>query len=1093
MLASFEESNTDQDIILDSGASRHVTHRIDYLRDLKVVSIVYIEVADGKVISSNTCGTMDLSYQTDAGTVHITAQVMYFPELKKTLLSEGEITNRGNTIVTSNGKKTIYQEDRIIGTATLIDGLFYLDMKPTIYHTESLNSVPQAKPDINLWHRRLGHLGERQLKTLLKNSRGMNFKPDENLEYCDSCLRGKMTRTKVNKSSDTKIRSKHVLSRIHTDLMGPIETRTPGGAKWIMTFIDDFSRFSWIYFLKSKSDTLATITTFVNTVERQYRKQIRSIRSDNGREYIKTKIKQFLAKKGIKQELTIAYTPTMNGVAERNNRTLAERARSMLAESGLHNKYWGEAFATANFLRNRSPSKVLSGRTPFEIINKRKPNLTALRTFGSKCYFKKNKSKKKLQDRGEKAIFVGYSQKNHGYRLLTEKDKIEIQRDVNFDETHRDLVDIPPDHQKKKPNPKKKLDLSFKSPESRTQTVTVSDSESELSDKHDYTSSGEDILDSPESSSEQSKSESESESESEPTKDEVSREIFGEPLEQEPRPQRNRRPTQRYSPSRSNHEWVRSGKPSGHLNLAKTKTIPEPPSTFEEAISDKLWEESILDELQSLMDKGTFEFVKTPSDRKPLPNKWIFKYKTDRHGNITRRKSRLVVKGYAEKFGVDYNEIFASVLKQNSLRLIIALATINEWHIEQLDIKTAFLNGTLREEIYMDLPEGLKDKHQPGTCIKLKKSLYGLKQAPRVWFETLTKVLINMGFEQCKLEPCIFFVKIDDDIFLISVFVDDLLAVCRITEYIQSFKEELKKRFEITDLGPASTYLSFEIDRTKTCTFVSQRKYIKTILKKFNMENCKPVNTPMALGQNLEEPDQVPIDVPYRQAIGSLLYLALSTRPDITFAVVCLSKYTAEPRKIHWNAIKRIFRYLKGTIDLALCYQKDQPFLVGYSDANFATDLDRRSISGYIFKLGGAAISWKSKKQELVTLSTMESEFVALNHAAKEAIWIKNLLCELSLPVKSIESEEPSPVLIYEDNQSCIAASENPKYHQRTKHIDIRYHFIRERIQSGDIILEYMPTNEMTADMLTKPLPFYTFQKHVQNLGLRSVRIRGEC
>jgi len=671
-------------------------------------------------------------------------------------------------------------------------------------------------------------------------------------------------------------------------------------------------------------------------------------------------------------------------------------------------------------------------------------------------------------------------------------------RDVKFDESHRDLVDLPPNHQRKKSDPKKKLNLNFRTPESRQASIDPSEdiSSSDESDKHDFTSSGEDILDDPDSSVESSSSsDSESESESEPSNlstDKISKIIFGEPLPSK-RSQRTRKTTQRYSPSRykPSRQWTRSRTPPDQLNLAESKpSVPEPPATFDEAISDPDWEESICDELQSLMDKGTFEFVKIPADRKPLPNKWIFKYKTDRDGNISRRKSRLVVKGYAEKFGIDYNEIFASVLKQNSLRMIISLATINDWHLEQLDIKTAFLNGTLREEIYMDLPDGLKDKFDSGTCIRLRKSLYGLKQAPRVWFETLTIVLKDMGFTQCKLEPCIFFIIIGNDIFLVSVFVDDLLAVCRITEYIQSFKAELKKRFEITELGPASTYLSFEIDRKDHCTFVSQRKYIKEILKKFNMENCKAVSTPMATGQDFDLESE-PINVPYRQAIGSLLYLALSTRPDITFATVYLSKYTSAPKKIHWTGVKRIFRYLKGTIDLALCYRKSSPYLTGYSDANYATDPDRKSVSGYVFKLGGAAISWKSKKQELVTLSTMESEFVALNHAAKEAIWIKNLLAELSLPVESSESEESSPVLIYEDNQSCIAAAENPKYHQRTKHIDIRYHFIRERIQSGEITIKYLNTEEMTADILTKPLPKNTFERHVKNLGL--VRIKGEC
>ena len=413
------------------------------------------------------------------------------------------------------------------------------------------------------------------------------------------------------------------------------------------------------------------------------------------------------------------------------------------------------------------------------------------------------------------------------------------------------------------------------------------------------------------------------------------------------------------------------------------------------------------------------------------------------------------------------------------------------------DFHSAFLNGELDvdEDIYMEQPPHHAVKNPNIFVVKLHKSLYGLKQAGKKWYNSLSRSLADIGFQKSEADPAVFYAHVDNDIIVLAIHVDD----CTITgssESLQNqFKARIGEKFKLTDLGPISWLLGFAItrDRAARTITLSQRAYIETILRRFNFEDCKPLAMPMDPNTQLSK-DQSPTSVkekaemsvvPYRESVGSLNWAAVGTRPDIAFVVGVLSQYLENPGWVHWEAVKRVFRYLQGTKDWKLTYGGATRGIIGFTDADGASQEHRRAISGSVILIDGGAVSWSSKKQELVTLSTTEAEYVATTHAAKEIIWFRRLLGEIFRPLAY-------PITLYSDNQSSIAlAHTQGQFHARTKHIDIRYHYIRYMIEKGEIRLIYCPTEDMTADILTKALPSGKAKHFAHALGL--LRFAGEC
>ena len=515
----------------------------------------------------------------------------------------------------------------------------------------------------------------------------------------------------------------------------------------------------------------------------------------------------------------------------------------------------------------------------------------------------------------------------------------------------------------------------------------------------------------------------------------------------------------------------------------------EEPTSYQGAVASpnrSKWEEAMQAEMRSLESNNVWELVELPEDRKVVGSKWVYKVKVDSDGRMERCKARLVAQGFSQRRGDDYDETFSPVVRMESLRAVVGLAVRNGLSLHQLDVTTAFLNGRLEEVVYMRQPEGFVAEGSEHLVCRLKRSIYGLKQSSRCWNSTIDGYLKQLGFLQSNSDPCVYIAAVGE-MAVVGVYVDDIVVAYKSEARLKKFKQGLCRKFDVKDLGKLHHFLGMKVvqDEVSGDVWIGQPGYVGKVLNRFGMQEAKSIVTPVDTSNKLvkaAEDDEEFDRAVYQSAVGSLLYLSTGTRPDISFAVGNVARFCANPTRRHWTGIKRILRYLKGTSDLGLYYSSSvEEELIGYSDSDWAGDLDnRKSVSGYMFKLCGAPVSWRSKKQTSVALSTAEAEYVALSNATQEAVWLKQLLSELRI-------DQSKPTVIYEDNQSAISMAQNAQFHGRAKHIDIRHHYVREKVNDETIELKYCPSDRMLADMLTKGLSGTVFKTLREKAGIVSI------
>jgi hypothetical protein len=489
------------------------------------------------------------------------------------------------------------------------------------------------------------------------------------------------------------------------------------------------------------------------------------------------------------------------------------------------------------------------------------------------------------------------------------------------------------------------------------------------------------------------------------------------------------------------------------------------------------------DEMTSHMENQTWKLVPVsdvPQGKKVLQGRWVFTVKRDEHGHIQRYKSRFCAKGYMQREGVDFNEVYAPTSKHVTLRALLAVAAEQDLEVHQMDIKTAFLHGELEEEIYIEQPKGFE---LPGMVCRLQKSIYGLRQAPRVWYTKLKGVLEEINFQASDADPGLFTRHDKSSTAHVLVHVDDLLLVGK-PDIISSTKRLLGEKFDTKDMGPAKYYIGMEIERNhdEKTLVLSQKRYATDIVERFGMADAKTVNLPSLPTTKIKAEESKLLDdkgrATYMEMVGSLLYLAVCTRPDINQAVGALARYMSKPTAAHLEAAKRVLRYVAGTSQMGIVFGGTKTAtLHGYCDSDFAGDPDtRRSTTGYLFLLNGGAISWSSRLQPTVAASTCEAEFMAAAAAVKEALWLRKLMPTLGTQVHTLR--------MFCDNQGTIKMLKNPIESARSKHIDIAHKFARERTCRGEISFQYVRTDQMTADVLTKPLPLTSFMSCRDRMGV---------
>jgi transposase InsO family protein len=536
-------------------------------------------------------------------------------------------------------------------------------------------------------------------------------------------------------------------------------------------------------------------------------------------------------------------------------------------------------------------------------------------------------------------------------------------------------------------------------------------------------------------------------------------------------------------------------------NRIQTEHVPNSYEDIENMADSSKWILATDEEINSLVENNTWELVPLPPNRRALKNKWVFRIKRDADGNITRYKARLCICGYSQQHGIDYDEIYSPVVRNESVRILLSLIASRKMHAHQMDVVCAFLNGRLKEEIYMQQPPGYEDPNNPNCVCRLLTNLYGLKQAPRVWHSTIDPYLQSLGYKALDADPCIYFKYDNNHLSLIALYVDDLVISADREQDLLLTKAKLCEKFKMTDEGKLEYLLGMKIERNqeKQEILISSESKINDLLKDFNMHNCIPISTPME-ANTLSKQDSPQTgseewlkmqNVPYRQCVGRLLHLMRTTRPDIAYSVSVVSRFMNNPGQKHWNAVKRILRYLKGTKHYVLKLSPDSlstriqflksdnsPTITGFTDADWAGDIDNaRSTSGYAFYLGNSLISWASKTQPETATSTTHAEYIAAYQATIECIWTRSFLSQLGLL-------ENQPTVLYCDNDAALKIASYPMVTPRSKHFNTKYHYIREQISSGALALTFCKGKENTADIFTKPLPKTKFETFRSDLGL---------
>ena len=1013
--------------IIDSGATQHMCNdKILFSSFTCLETPIKVEVGDGGTLLATGEGAISLKVNlVDKVENRILKKVLYVPDLAHNLISVSQVTQGGKEICfLENSCKIISKNKILLAVGKKIGKLYMLDCTEDVFPCsndgfveEKAHCSSNVSSDEILWHRRFCHLGMNNLKklkskSLVKGLEECKFSIDSII--CENCCDGK--NHKIPFPVVNSNRKRKIFELIHSDVCGKLNPGSLGGGYYFVTFIDDASRYTWIYILKNKSDVFNTFKNWKSLVENLYEKKIKIFRTDNGGEYSSNEFESYLQEAGIRHEKTIPKTPEQNGVAERMNRTLIEAVRCMLSDSNLPKTFWAEALSTAVYVRNRCPTSSLKDMTPYEALNSHKPNVSHLRTFGCISYVHIPKDERdKLDPTSKKCVLVGYGSTTKGYRLYDlDKMKILYSRNVIFDETQS---------------------VSFKKELSSDESSSI------------------------------------------PTYVEVP--CMNEDSEESSDPEVDVRRSARHikAPTRYG-EWVNTC----------INEIDEP-TTVVEALNGpegEKWKIAMDSEMNSIRENNVWNLVESSEGCKPINCKWVFKKKLDLNGTVCSYKARLVAQGFSQKIGLDYEETFSPVVRFESVRSVLALAAKHNLYVHQMDVSSAFLNGELSEVLYMSQPEGFVQSGKENFVCKLNKAIYGLKQAPKCWNVSLDKYLKSLNFVQSSSDSCIYTRMSDGILCIIALYVDDIIVACQSLELLSEIKAALSNKYKMKDLGQIHYFLGVKVVQDNNKVFINQSAYTEMLLKRFNFDDCKPVATPVDVNCVLEkasEDSELFDKELYQSAVGSLLYLSTKTRPDITYAVCNVSKYCTNPTKAHWTAVKRIFRYLRGTSELGIAYvNNDSDSCVGYSDADWAGDKsDRKSTSGYCFLLSGGLISWRTNKQSCVALSTAEAEYVALSSASQEGIWLKTLLNDLKLVT------DKGPMLIFEDNQSAICLAKNPRNHPKTKHISIKFHYIRELIESGEITVQYCPSSEMLADIFTKGLSSEKFNKLRLMLGVCSM------
>ncbi|RDB27573.1 Retrovirus-related Pol polyprotein from transposon TNT 1-94 [Hypsizygus marmoreus] len=1122
--------------ILDSGCTTHIFQDRQLFWTYNTALATPVGTANCGVLRTLARGEVRFRVLVDGQPLVIRMQdCLHAPDVPINLLSVGAMTERNMKVVFEKQITSVLFPKSIPsleGSAFMAAvhhrlSFLYCDfiLPPTDPPPSSVNAGPIATPAVTLpldrspptsfahvplspelWHRRFGHIGIDATRAVLTKpyATGIQYNGSFTHAHCIPCLIGKHPQRPYDHFAR---RADHICDLIHMDTCGPFPVMTPHKESFFYGLLDDTSNYGNTDLLVHKSDAASSYFRIEARWEHRSGNTVKVVRSDGAGEFVDGELGKHFRSRGIIHQIVAPYAHSQNGKMERYIRTLEETALTMLADAGLPMSFWGDAVLTGQYLRNRLPTSTLpTTTTPFEVMTKSKPDLSHLRVWGCQCFVLiPPETRIKGGPKRFEAIFVGYEEDRVGWRVRDLNGKYFFSRDIVFNENVRGRLShssTPLSH------PLTSSSSSPPSPPSpRPQRVVIPTALGRdwadtirLRDEHlaklrstrsggvhpqqtlaaimDFTS----LL----------------------TANDLALSSSDDFLSQE-------------VDAIMDHKALLAHPDPLRFRLPRSFDLTKPPDNYAQAMShpdSAVWRSAMQREYDSLQERGVFKPTLLPKGRKAIGVRWVFDYKLNPDGSIIRgkEKARLVAQGFNQR-PEDYGNTYAPVAKMTSIRMVLAYAALHDYELMCCDVKTAFLNALLSHEVYCKQIPGFPEA-DPALVYLVLRALYGLKQSSFEWYSLLCSVLEGIGLVRCEVDHAVFYGRFSsppdesismptdgsDLVIILPVHVDDCLGATNSLPLYLWVLREMNKRFEVVDLGAASLYLGIRItrDRSVRKLWLSQRHFITELLTTYNLLNAHP--SPVPLRQKLlpstpSPPNSLPdiadedIKVHFQRLVGSILYLALCTRPDIAYTAMALGQFNSNPSRAHLLAAKGVLRYLLGTIDYALEYNFAQapvgpplsvliPSNCAMMDADWASDeSDRRSISSYVFFLFSALVSWSATKQRTTALSSTEAEYMAMSHAIREALWIRLLLISLGFPI-------PRPFPLLCDNQSAIEIANSESLSSRSKHIDVRYHFIRQHLMSGSFATSWIPTGDMTADILTKPLAAALHLKHALALGL---------
>ncbi|GJT86829.1 putative ribonuclease H-like domain-containing protein [Tanacetum coccineum] len=1034
----------------------------------------------------------------------------------------------------------------------------------------------------NKWHRRLGHVNFLNLNKLVKGNlvRALPSKIFQNDHTCIACQKGKQQKASCKAKLMSSI--SQPLHLLPMNLFGPTCVRSINHKTYCLVITDDFSRFSWVFFLRTKDETSGILKDFIRQIKNQLNQKVKTIRCYNGTEFKNRDIIEFCGSKGIKREYSNARTLQQNGVVERKNMTLIEAARTMLADLFLPNTFWAEAVSTACYVLNRVYKRPFGCHVTIlntidhlgKFEEKSDEGFLVRYSLNSKAFRVYNLETKRVEEnmhinflenkpnvarKGPNWLFdLDYLTDSMNYKPVTVENKanktaslkeandstgtqdnidagnfemetepaqeyfvlpvwssytlivkrseakngdVKLNRDTspNINEEPKDQEDqaFLEELERLKRQEKEANDAAEVFSANSTNTVnTVSTPISTASPSNVFSAGGpdlnnndqddsqipalEDIYDNPSDGIFTNASYDDEGAVADFTNLETTMNVSPIPTSRihsiHPTTQILGDPTSAVQTRSKVHKssgahafvsYIQKQRRNNHKDfqhcLFACFLSQIEPKKISQALEDESWVDAMQEELLQFKIQKVWILVDLPFGKRAIGTKWVYRNKKDERGVVVRNKARLVAQGYRQEEGIDYDEVFAPVARIEAIRIFLAFASYMGFIVYQMDVKSAFLYGTIDEEVYVSQPPGFVDPKFPKKVYKVEKALYGLHQAPRAWYATLSTFLLKSGYRRGTIDKTLFIKKDKNDIMLVQVYVDDIIFGSTKRSWCDEFKALMKSRFQMSSMGELTFFLGLQVKQKEDGIFISQDKYVAEILKKFDFASVKTASTPIETQKPLTKDEEAAdVDVHlYRSMIGSLMYLTAS-RPDIMFAVCACSRFQVTPKTSHLHAVKRIFRYLKGKPKLGLWYPRVSSFdLEAYSDSDYAgANLDRKSTTGGCQFLGRRLISWQCKKQTIMATSTTEAEYVAAANCCGQVLWIQNQMLDYGFNFMNTK--------IYIDNESTICIVKNPVFHSKTKHIEIRNHFIRDAYEKKLIQVLKIHTDDNVADLLTK-------------------------